>query len=161
MGSEGQAKYLAQMEVYNLINSGEVNLIAAIGDRAIPGLAKVLEMGRYWEKTLAISALRYIGSSKALRLLKKVMHSPEMGLRKEAVIAVEGLDGKGIDSELENVAKRDIPYVASIANRVLETRKSRPPAEKKKFRIPKSGKGRGHPDNFGNLKPVGRGIIAR
>ena len=161
MGGGEQAKYLARIEVYDLIRSGEVNLIAAMEDKAIPGLAKVLEDGGYWEKTLAIDTLKHMGSNKALRLLKKLLRSPEMGLQKEAIKAVEGLDGKGIDSELKSITESDLPYVAPIALKALEARKSRPPAEKGNLRIPKPKKGTPRADNVGNLKSIGHRIVAR
>jgi len=161
MGGGEQTKYLARIEVYNLIKSGELNLIAAIGEGAIPGLAKVLEGEGYWEKTLAISALKHIGGNKALRLLKKLLRNPEMGLQKEAINAVEGLDGRGIDSELKSIVESDPHYVASVALRVLKARKSRPPDEKGGFKIPKPKKGMPRADNFGNLKQAGKKVIAR
>lgn len=153
MGGGEQAKYLIRMEVYDYIKEGRPEMIAAIGPKAVPALRRIIEDGEFWEKSISIVALSNIDCVEARRILKKALENEEMGVRIEAMHALEKKDVKGLDEALQGIAKMDRSWNArKVAERIIERRSSVPPP-----RIDSSRR----PDNFGNLKSVGKRIVAR
>ena len=144
MGGGEQAKYLIRMEVYDCIKVGAPERIVAMGPKAVPALRRIIEGGEFWEKHIAISALSNIDCAEAGRVLKRALGNEEMGVRIEAVRALEKKDVKGLDKALLGIAKMDSCWnVRMVAERVMERRSRVPPPRINSVKIP---------DNFGNKR---------
>jgi hypothetical protein len=148
MGGGQQAKYLIRMEVYDCIKEGATEKIAAMGPKAVPALRRIIERGEYWEKHIAIVALGNIDCAEAKRVLKNALGNEEMGIRIEAMRALEKKDMKGLDEALLGIAEMDSCWnVRRVAERVMIRRSMVPPPEIGSRKIQ---------GNFGN-KRVGKG----
>ena len=151
MGGGEQAKYLIRMEVYDYIKAGESELVAAMGPKAVPALKNLIDMGNFWEQTKAVEALCRIDDPKSTRILKKLLEHPERTLRKAVIEIIGDRELGWLGERLRKMEKQDPDHaVRWSARRALDRRSSIPPAPRKKI-----------PDNFGNLKSVGKRIVAR
>jgi len=141
MGGGEQAKYLIRMEVYDYIKAGEPEMIAVMGPKAVPALRRILERGEFWEKRIAIFALGNIDCVEAKRILKMALGNEEMGVRMDAMRALEEKDMKGLDEALQGIANMDCCWnVRKVAERVMVRRSRVPPPDIRKEKNPeKSG----------------------
>ena len=153
MGGGNQAKYLIRMEVYDCIKDGVPERIVAIGPKAVPALRRIIEEGEFWQKRIAIIALSNIDCAKAKRILKNALGDEEMGVRIDAMRALEKNDVKGLDEALQGIVEMDSCWnVRKVAERIVDRRSSVPPPRIDSRRMP---------DNFGNLKSVEKRTVVR
>jgi HEAT repeat protein len=130
MESGGQAEYLTRIEVHNLIVSGEIELIVGMGSEAVPVLGNILVRGEFWAQKIAIAALGRIDAPAAVRILRRALENPEMGIRIEAAQALEKRKGRSIDQLLRQLAERDVSWdVRKVAKEVIERRGKLVPAK--------------------------------
>jgi HEAT repeat protein len=126
----GQTNYLHKAEVYNLILEGKNDAIVAMGNNAIPGLVSVLKGEEAWKKPAAVSILRQIEGTQALRALRIAATDKEWGIRLLALNAIALRDGKTVERTLREMMGDDCALIKCAAQVHFYKKKSQaPPAE--------------------------------